>query len=90
MIDRMVKEEELRVKQELKEEEQKTESARRRKWARERVLEMIFRRKLERVNDTIAARGKGKRSQVSVEGPGGTEALVQRLVEATVVSQIIK
>ena len=90
MVDRMVKEEELRVKQELKEEEQKKESERKRKWARERVLEMIFRRKLEKVNDTIAARGKGKRSQVSAEGPGGTEALVRRLVEATVVSQITK
>ena len=90
MVDRMVEEEEQRMRQELKEEERKKESERRRKWARRRVLEKMFRKKLEKVNDIIAARGKGKGSQVSVEGPGGNEALVGRLAEATMVSQIVQ
>lgn len=86
MVDRMVKEEELQVMQELREEERKKESEKRRRWARERILVIIFRKKLERVNDVIAARGKGKGNQVSAEGPGGTEALVQRLAVETIVS----
>jgi len=88
MVDRMVWEEEDRVRRELMEEERKWKEEERREKMRRRELRDIFEGVLGRVSDNVAGKrnGKGKaRERARAGEEGELEGVAGKLVEWTMV-----
>lgn len=90
MVDRMVMEEEDRVREELREEARKMEQEKRKTQLREIQVESILRKKLVETSEAMAGKGKGKGKSLATEqGSHGFEALLGKLVQTAMVSLVI-
>ncbi|KAF8462932.1 hypothetical protein BDZ91DRAFT_732697 [Kalaharituber pfeilii] len=81
MVDRMVREEEIKARQEMLEEQKKKEKEKRALKKREQALQLLFRKKLTKMCELKRSKGKGKGR--SVNDRGELEPVVALLVERT-------